>query len=166
MGGLRHVVRSRKVPRRGKRPRLAHASLGDNEATAAKGVGFPYNIFALNPTDPGATGIATIMVFSQGEMFEFAFGPGASFLIILAINGQTIDSVTISSATHIADIRQIRISGAANGTLVPEPGTLVLPGVATLGSRFPAVATAESEAPPLGRLRNTRLAGLSRCSVG
>jgi len=48
---------------------------------------------------------------------------GENFVVITAINGQSMSSVHISSTAQLQDIRQIRIGGA-----VPEPGSVALLG--------------------------------------
>lgn len=52
---------------------------------------------------------------------------GENFVVITAINGQSMSSVHISSTAQLEDIRQIRIGGA-----VPEPASLALVGCLAL----------------------------------
>jgi hypothetical protein len=87
-------------------------------------------IFAINTLTPGTQATATVLVGSSS--FSYTFGPGNTFLTIVATGGDTISGFSLSSTADIADIRQVRISGSSLLT-VPEPGTLALLGVGMLG---------------------------------
>lgn len=87
-------------------------------------------IFALNPTQPGGSGTALVTV-AGGTTYSFGFGPGESFLTIVADGGDLITGISLTSDVDIADIRQVRISGSSL-LAVPEPGTLALLGLGLL----------------------------------
>jgi hypothetical protein len=63
-------------------------------------------------------------------------GNGQNFYTVVAINGQDIQSVTITSTVGLADIRQIRI-GTADATnppqAIPEPASVLLLGTLVAG---------------------------------
>jgi len=60
--------------------------------------------------------------------FQYTLSNGNNFLTIVAINGETINSVTIDDATGFFDLKQPRISGISGTNVVPEPATLALLG--------------------------------------
>ncbi len=82
----------------------------------------------------GADGTTTITVNgieSDGSaaptvVGTFNIANGSNFFTITSANGERITSVGFTSANGIADLRQIRISGAR---AVPEPGSLALMGL-------------------------------------
>jgi hypothetical protein len=92
----------------------------------------------LCPTpSPEGCGSATVTAVTNDGTFTFTYpgglGNGNNFLTILAINGETLSSVTIDAA-GFEDLRQVRISGATTGgNPVPEPSTVILLGSGLLG---------------------------------
>jgi len=103
---------------------------------AVPGGTFEDLIFNLNNVQ-GSTGTADITVNLLGggsEHFTLDIAMGSNFGTILATGGDLITSLNFSSTTGIeyADIRQARISGAQDGTVVqiiPEPGSVALLGL-------------------------------------
>ena len=116
--------------------------------------GGTFGDFILNPhllhdTGPPPTGTIDVTVNLVGEApatFTYAAGGGENFLTIVAINGERISSINITSSQEIAffDLQQPRISTATNcpeGSTdplcgprpVPEPGMLSLIGIALAG---------------------------------
>jgi len=87
-------------------------------------------IFSINTLQHGTRATATVMV--GADTFSYTFGPGDTFLTIVATGGDTMSGFSLSGSADIADIRQVRISGSSL-LAVPEPGTLALLGVAMLG---------------------------------
>jgi len=53
---------------------------------------------------------------------------GQNFYTVVAINGQDIRSVSLSSTAGLTDANQLRVSGVAGLVAVPEPGSIVLLG--------------------------------------
>jgi hypothetical protein len=111
--------------------RGAFTSLGINLGTAT----FTDIIFNLNTVNSTA-GTATVTVTEKvgpGGTFLLPVAQGSNFLTIVAVNGELITGVSISSTVAINDIRQTRISGAA--AAVPEPlsAALIGTGLVALG---------------------------------
>src|SRR4051812_8636287 len=71
----------------------------------------------------GANATITVNGSMGTSMFTQPIGNGQNFLTVLATGGETINSVGISYATGLTDLRQVRISGAANGIVVAVPET-------------------------------------------
>ena len=57
------------------------------------------------------------------HIFETELGNGQNFFTVIAIDGETIASITIDAPDGFSDLRQPRISGA---TIIPEPVTLAM----------------------------------------
>lgn len=79
----------------------------------------------------GSPGDVTITVLGKDAMANpetltetFSLKNGQNFLTVLALNGEVIDSISLSAITGFGftDLRQVRISGATVPT-VPESGT-------------------------------------------
>jgi hypothetical protein len=89
--------------------------------------------FIMNPEITGGIGTAGasghVSVVASNGTFTFDYpgglGNGNNFLTIIAVNGETITSVSITSDTGFTDLKQPRISFA---TAIPEPSSLVLAG--------------------------------------
>lgn len=86
----------------------------------------------LNPFFGSGTAEVTV-VTANNEVFSFSYtlSNGQNFLTIVAAPGTAIFSVTVSAASGFTDLRQPRISGAAEN--VPEPATMLLFGTGLLG---------------------------------
>ena len=69
------------------------------------------------------------------SMFQFFIGvaTGVNFFTVLAINGETLASITIDAPEGFTDLRSIRIAGVPASASVPEPSTLLLMAGAALG---------------------------------
>lgn len=99
------------------------------------GATFTSLVFNLNTL---ASTTATLSVLEpNGQITEGTFAvanPGDNFFTITAISGQSIGSVTVGGGLDVADVRQVRIGGAASVAVVPEPATVALlaPGLAGL----------------------------------
>ncbi|MGI8895718.1 MAG: PEP-CTERM sorting domain-containing protein [Casimicrobiaceae bacterium] len=118
-------------------------------------VGGTFGDFILNPnifnqTGTPETGTITVtvnQVVGVDQIFTFpASSAGENFFTVVAINGQRIESLTVSSDSPLLfeDLRQARISspflcppgstdplcGGIPGGIVPEPGVLSLFGLA------------------------------------
>jgi VPDSG-CTERM motif len=94
-----------------------------------------FNMF-IGGTVGTSGGTATISV--NGSMgvatFTETLGNGQNFLTIVATGGETINSVAIDYGTGFTDLREVRISGATGGVVVPDAGTSVsLLGLALVG---------------------------------
>ena len=79
----------------------------------------------------GSPGDVTITVLGKDAMANpetltetFSLKNGQNFLTVLALNGEVIDSISLSAITGFGftDLRQVRISGATVPS-VPESGT-------------------------------------------
>jgi hypothetical protein len=73
---------------------------------------------------------------ADGDIDHFQYGlagPGDNFLTIVDADGSGIASVTIDSPGGFVDLRQIRVSGIAGVTVVPEPSSLLLLGTGLAG---------------------------------
>jgi len=86
----------------------------------------------LNPFFGSGTAEVTV-VTANSETFSFSYNlsNGQNFLTIVADPGTSIFSVTVSAPGGFTDLRQPRISGAAEN--VPEPATMLLFGTGLLG---------------------------------
>lgn len=76
----------------------------------------------------GGSGSAAFAITdNEGQVFNFsqALGNGENFFGFVGIDGQTIRSVSITTAGGIQDIRQIRLDQSV-AAAVPEPGTWAL----------------------------------------
>jgi len=100
-----------------------------------------YGDIIFNPSITGTVGVSggTLSVdvtdnFNVVHSFGYGLGNGNNFLTIVASAGETIASTSLSYslAEGFTDLRQVRISGA-QGTVVPEPSTLVMAGIGALG---------------------------------
>jgi hypothetical protein len=89
----------------------------------------------INPFKPGNNNDLVVTVMTNTGPFMFMYGDthGNNFLTITTINGETISSVTIDSASGFQDLKQPRISGISGVTLVPEPSSMILLGSGLLG---------------------------------
>ncbi len=89
----------------------------------------------FNPFKPASANDLVVTAVTNDGTFTFTYGDtnGDNFLTIRTINGQTISSVTIDSASGFQDLKQPRISGISGVTIVPEPSSLLLLGSAVLG---------------------------------
>lgn len=100
----------------------------------------------LNPFS--GSGFATLLVTEDNgdtSSFTWALGNGENFVTINAINGQLIDTVSLTAPGGFTDLRQVRMGGFADTTnSVPDGGTTVLllgaalSGVGFLRRRFEA----------------------------
>jgi len=85
----------------------------------------------LNPLNGSGTATVSVVANEPGGgqstfTFSYALGNGNNFLTITAINGESIDSVTVDAANGFEDLRQPRISGVNGVTTVPEPASMIL----------------------------------------
>jgi hypothetical protein len=89
-------------------------------------IGVPGNVTITVSGSDGNTPETLVTVFSLGN--------GQNFFTITAINGEVINSISISAPNGFTDLRQVRISGATGPTPVPDMGaTLPLIGLGLLG---------------------------------
>ncbi len=94
--------------------------------------------FILNPEclpGSGGCGTANLTVVDNSNhnaTFSYALGNGQNFLTITAINGESIQSVTINNTTGFDDLVQPRISGIG-ASQVPVPPTVLLLGSSLVG---------------------------------
>ena len=88
----------------------------------------------FNPFKPGNNNDLVVTVMTNTGPFMFTYGDthGDNFLTITTINGETISSVTIDSASGFQDLMQPRISGISGVTIVPEPSSMLLLGSGVL----------------------------------
>jgi hypothetical protein len=124
---------------------LQTTALGQANLTATDGAinnvtiavpGRTYGDLILNPLvgAPGQQSVpATVSVLASSgtATFNYNLTQGNNFLTILAANGETITSTTITSSGGFADLRQVRISGLSGpspgpGPSVPEPASALL----------------------------------------
>jgi hypothetical protein len=83
---------------------------------------------------PGTGGTATITVFeSNGTSTTFTnrpIGNGENFYTLVASGGEDIQRVTFAMASgqSFTQLQQIRVSGIAGVTVIPEPSTMVMAG--------------------------------------
>jgi hypothetical protein len=90
----------------------------------ADGATFTSAIFNL-PGDSGWIDIA-VAAGSGLEMQSFETDSGENFFTIVAVNGDFISSITLSTLTgSFSDMRQIRIGGYTPAANVPDSGTSV-----------------------------------------
>ena len=89
----------------------------------------------FNPFKPASANDLVVTAVTNNGTFTFTYGDtnGNNFLTITTINGQTISSVTIDSASGFQDLKQPRISGISGVTIVPEPSSMLLLGSGLLG---------------------------------
>lgn len=90
----------------------------------------------FNPFVNGSTpfgGPATVTVIDgEGSVFLYQLANGSNFLTILATGGDTMTEVSIDAPGGFSDLRQVRISGASNGTPIPPTGFTPEPGSLTM----------------------------------
>lgn len=98
-----------------------------------------FNIDAVANGDLAITvteGNGTVNVgTSQGLFFDPLGQSGQNFYTVVAINGQDIRQVSISSTVGMSDISQIRIGLGPQG-VVPEPSSVVLLGTMLVAAAF------------------------------
>jgi len=89
----------------------------------------------INPFKPASASDLLVTVVTNTGTFTFTYGDthGNNFLTITTINGEVIDSVTINSTSGFQDLRQPRLSGISDVTLMPEPSSMLLLGSGLLG---------------------------------
>jgi PEP-CTERM motif len=102
--------------------------------------GFGFLDFILNLEN--GSGTATVTVLSQNAVFQYVLGNGQNFLTIVADGGDVMTGieVTMSAGGGFGQFKQPRVSGVCELgtetcvpiTIVPEPGALVLFGIALL----------------------------------
>src|SRR5215469_9471427 len=89
----------------------------------------------FNPFKPASANDLVVTVVTNTGPFTFTYGDthGDNFLTMTTINGETISSVTIDSASGFQELKQPRISGISGVTIIPEPSSLLLLGSGMLG---------------------------------
>ena|SRR5687768_3658779 len=109
-------------------------------AISVVGGSFTSLIFNLNALTTGTVNFTAMD--TQGDAFNFSrtvTGGGQNFFTFVAINGQQIDLLSLATVAPltIADIRQVRIGGAAaDNFVVPEPSALLLTGMGLAAVSF------------------------------
>jgi len=112
----------------------AFTTLGINLGTGT----FTDIIFNLNTVNstPGTATVTVSQKVGADQVFLLPVAQGSNFLTIVAINGELMTGVGISSTVAINDIRQTRISGAAASTVIPEPISSALIGTGLISLAF------------------------------
>jgi hypothetical protein len=97
--------------------------------------GHTFGDFIFNPFEPVVKNDLFVSVLTNDGTFTFNYGDthGNNFLTITTTAGEVIDSITLTSASGFADLRQPRISGVSGEAAVPEPSSLVLAASGFLG---------------------------------
>lgn len=89
--------------------------------------GATFNNLEFNLFGGSATSASFTLFDNEGQRFDFtrALTNGENFFGFVGIDGQTIRSVSITTAGGIQDVRQIRLDQSV-AAAVPEPGTWAL----------------------------------------
>ena len=108
--------------------------------TAPPGGVFTQIVFALSG-DQQTTSMFNITATEGNGTVQtsspFSFNSGNSFFTVVAINGQDIRNVDITTSSgEIDTLKQIRIGGVSPTSAVPEPASVVLFGTALVAIVF------------------------------
>jgi PEP-CTERM motif-containing protein len=116
-------------PSNGQAQILAEDGAINNITVSVPGHTFTDLIFDLQIGKLGSSTAFVTVNASDGIFpFQYTLGNGSNFLTIVAINGETINSVTVDDSTGFYVYKQPRISGISGTNVVPEPATLALLG--------------------------------------
>lgn len=100
--------------------------------------GYTFGDFILDLNFGSGTAMVTV-VDDVLAVFNYQLGPGQNFLTILAVNNESISSISVklSPGGGFNDVKQPRISGPYTPTIIPpqslpEPGSIALLGIGLL----------------------------------
>lgn len=96
---------------------------------------FTRAVFNINAAVNGTVTIKVTGININGGTFEDTFtvdANGENFFTVTAINGQLIQTISLSGV-QMDDVRQVRIGGGAVQNTVPEPASMFLLGSGLLG---------------------------------
>ncbi len=107
---------------------------GDLDNVAISVPGFTFTSLIFNPRDGDGDLEVTVNANDGVFTFSYALGNGQNFLTITAINGETINSVSLLADDGFSDLRQVRVGGFAPVIVdAPVPMSLALFGVGLAG---------------------------------